>query len=69
MAKDNLIHENSSSKVRRPHHPVPHANRQVVILGLVSKLYEKQTELDSLREQVDSGLAQLYSQVKRASPD
>ena len=68
MAKDNLINEKSSSKVRRPHHPVPHG-RQVVILGLVSKLYEKQTELDSLREQVDSGLAQLYSQVKRASPD
>ena len=40
-----------------------------MILGLVAKLYEKQTELDSLREQVDGGLAHLYSQVKGPSSD
>ena len=40
---------------------------QVVILGLVAKLYETQSELDRVREDSDNALALLYNQVSSSS--
>ena len=35
----------------------------MVILGLVAKLYETQSELDRVREEADNALGLLYNQV------
>merc|ERR1711936_160188 len=49
LAKEHLKKQNTSSKV--------------VILGLVAKLYETQSELDRVREEADNALDLLYNQV------